>query len=294
MAARLVFVRRIIFNADDFGLTSGVNRSIVEAHTQGVLTSATMMANARATAEAIQQARSQPTLGVGCHVVLVDGKPLTDPARLSSLAAAGSSQFATSVGRLAVKSLIGRLDRDQIESEAIAQFRTLQDAGVSLTHFDTHKHAHMFPAVLKGVLRAARVCGIPALRNPFEPAQPFSAAFSHGWAYGKRSMQTRALHFFQKQFQTLVKRAGLRSTNGTVGIAATGSLNAAQFKQIVENLPEGTWEFVCHPGYCDDDLRSARTRLLASREAELQLLTAPETRQLLERGKIQLISYADL
>jgi hopanoid biosynthesis associated protein HpnK len=287
-------VRRLILNADDFGLTPGINRSIVEAHTQGVLSSATMMANAPATAEAATLALAHPSLGVGCHVVLVDGAPITDPGRLPSLVPSQGSQFRNRVSSLAALALSGRLDRSQIESEATAQFRSLQHAGISLTHFDTHKHAHLFPAVLEGVLRAARICGVPALRNPFEPAQSFSAIVTQGRIRWKRSVQTRALRFLQPEFQRLVKRSGLLTTDGTVGIAATGSLDAALFARILETLPDGTWEFVCHPGYCDNDLRSVHTRLLESRQIELQLLTSPETRERLQRAHIQLISYADV
>jgi len=293
-AARLVPVRRLIFNADDFGLTAGVNRSVVEAHTQGVLTSATLMANAPATADAESRVRSYPKLEVGCHVVLLDGEPLTDPARLSSLVPNGAPKFRTGLGDFAVRALSGLLDRDQIESEATAQFRKLQSAGLSLTHFDTHKHAHMFPYVLDPLLRAARICGIPAVRNPFEPAQSFSAILAQSPVRWKRSGQTRALRLLQPGFSELVKRSGLRTTDGTLGIAATGSLTAALLAGILENVPEGTWEFVCHPGYCDDDLRSAHTRLQESRQVELQLLTAPQTRELLKKSGIDLISYAEL
>jgi hopanoid biosynthesis associated protein HpnK len=287
-------VRRLIFNADDFGLTAGINRSVVEAHTHGVLTSATLMANAPATAEAESLARIYPKLAVGCHVVLLDGEPLTDPARLSSLVPNGAPKFRTSLGDFAVRALCGLLDRDQIESEATAQFRKLQSARLSLTHFDTHKHAHMFPDVLDAILRAARICGVPAVRNPFEPAQSLSAILTQSRVRWKRSGQTRGLRLLKTGFLELVKRSGLHTTDGTVGIAATGSLDAALLSRILNDLPTGTWEFVCHPGYCDANLRASRTRLQESREVELQLLTAPETREVLKNSGIDLISYADL
>jgi chitin disaccharide deacetylase len=292
--AKLPPVRRLIFNADDFGLTLGVNRSVVEAHTHGVLTSATLMANTRASADAAKLAHAHPRLGVGCHVVLVDGEPLTDPARIPSLVPSSTSRFRSSIADLATRALCGRLDQHQIEAEATAQFRTLQAEGLAVTHFDTHKHAHIFPSVLQGLLRAARTCGIRALRNPFEPQQSLSRSVARGQTQWNRSFQTQVLRVLRPRFEQLVKRSGLKTTDGTVGIAATGSLDSQQFAHILEYLPEGTWEFVCHPGYCDDDLRAAGTRLLDSRLTELQLLTAPETRTLIERAGIQLISYADL
>lgn len=291
--ARLAIVRRLIFNADDFGLTPGINRSIIEGHTHGVLTSATLMANAPATVQAIQLAQEYATLGVGCHVVLVDGAPLTDPARLRSLTPKEGSTFHKSPGALAGRALTGRLDVDQIESEATAQFRKLQAAGLRLTHFDAHKHVHMFPMVLEGALRAARTCGIAAVRNPFEPRWQFARVPRHGRAW-KRAVQTQALRALQNGFQRLVRRTGLKTPDGTVGIAATGSLDEPTFRHIIHELPEGTWEFVSHPGYCDNDLRNSHTRLLESRETELRLLTDAQTRVQLDRAGIELISYADL
>ena len=286
-------MRRLIFNADDFGLTSGINRSVIAAHTEGVLTSATLMANAAATLEALQLAREHSNLGVGCHVVLVDGTPFTDPARVPSLISRGTANFHETIGSVATRAFTGRLDSSQIELEATAQFRKLLTAGVRLTHFDTHKHVHMFPAVLRGLLRSARICGITAVRNPFEPAQPL--AFSgKGRVPWKRKLQTRVLRTLRHEFQQQVKHAGLQTTDGTVGIAATGWLDGATFNRIINALPEGTWEFVVHPGYCDDDLRKAHTRLLESRETEVQLLTSDQAREQLKRANIKLISYKDL
>jgi predicted glycoside hydrolase/deacetylase ChbG (UPF0249 family) len=91
-----------------------------------------------------------------------------------------------------------------------------------------------------------------------------------------------------------VAKAGLRTPDGTLGIVATGHLNPELFRNIAENMPEGTWEFVCHPGYLDADLRSITTRLRESRVEELAVLTSAETRAALEKRGVQLISYRDL
>jgi hopanoid biosynthesis associated protein HpnK len=286
-------VRRLILNADDFGLTGGVNRAIVESYLAGVLTSTTMMANAAQTPAAIEAAKQHPNLAVGCHVVLVDGSPVSDPARLPSLIASREGNFHTTLGGVAVRALTRRLNRDEIEEEAISQFRRLQSAGISLSHFDTHKHTQMFPAVLEPLLRAARACGIPALRNPFEP--PVTLPLFRGTpSLRKRMLQTRILRRLQPAFHRLVRNSGLRTTDGTVGIADTGTLDAPAFAQIISALPDGTWEFVLHPGYNDAALQTASTRLRESREVELRVLTSPQTRDLFAAGGIQLITYRDL
>jgi predicted glycoside hydrolase/deacetylase ChbG (UPF0249 family) len=173
--------------------------------------------------------------------------------------------------------------------------RTLQASGVSLSHFDTHKHAHIFPRVLAPLLRAAQSCGVRAVRNPFSPLRPLAVAHllrrPRLW---KRSSQAGVLQVLARRFRRAVREAGMLTTDGTVGIAATGCLDQALFAAIVGSLPEGTWEFVCHPGYSDEDLSSVRTRLRASRAKELAVLTSPDARECLQQHGVQLISYRDL
>ena len=160
---------RLIVNADDFGLTSGVNRAIVELHRAEVLTSATLMACAGATSEAVRLAIENPTLGVGCHVVLVDGQPVLPPSKIPSLVEKQTGCFLPRLTEFLGRLFTGRIRAAEIEAEAAAQIALLQGAGLRLTHIDTHKHTHMFPPVLGPVLSAARKAGIRAVRNPFEP-----------------------------------------------------------------------------------------------------------------------------
>ena len=151
-------MRRLIINADDLGLTAGVNRGILHAHAQGVVTSTTLMANSRAFHDAVDLARAAGLPSVGCHVVLVDGEPVLAPERVPSLLAANGTpaQFRNSLLDFAASAARGRLDPAQIEAEAAAQIARIQAAGIALTHFDTHKHTHMFPPVLQPLLRASR------------------------------------------------------------------------------------------------------------------------------------------
>ena len=286
-------MRRLIINGDDFGLTSGINRAIVEAHERGVLTSTTLMANSVAFDDAARLALSSSRWSVGCHVVLLDGQPLIDPSRIPTLVAANNGRsFRDGVGGFAMRALTGRIDPEQVEAEVTAQIRKLQSRGVAVSHVDTHKHTHIFPPALRGILRAARMCGITAIRNPFEVvAANFARAQSGLW---KRYAQVRTLRGLAGYFRREVAKAGLRTPDGTLGIVATGHLNPNLFQQIAEHMPEGTWEFVCHPGYVDADLAAVRTRLRESRQEELAVLTSPDTRAALEKFGIQLISYLEL
>lgn len=286
---------RLIVNADDFGLTAGVNRAIVEAHSRGVVTSATLMANSRAFEEAVRLAQVQPRLSVGCHVVLVDGEPVLPAGRIPSLLDGGRPRFRRSLADFALAAVRGRLKEDEIEAEATAQIGKLQQAGLAVTHVDTHKHAHMFPAVLRPLLRAARACGVRAVRNPFAPVKPLAAAHllrrPQLWA---RYSEVKMLRHWAAGFRRAVEAAGMATPDGTLGIVVTGKLDAELYAAIIASIPEGTWEFVCHPGYDNAELRQVRTRLRASRVRELKLLTSEAARQAIAARGVELISYAAL
>jgi hopanoid biosynthesis associated protein HpnK len=286
-------VKRLIVNADDFGFTSGVNRAIVEAHTRGVVTSSTLMAKGPAFDQATELSKAVPSLSIGCHVVLIDGEPVVEPGTIPSLTQDG--RFRDGLKSFAARALAGRLDAGEIELEASAQIRRIQSAGISVSHVDTHKHTHLFPAILRPLLRAAAACGVRAVRNPFGPKFPLrSGQLLARPGLWTRFAEVRVLGRFAGKFREAVDREGFTTTNGTLGIEVTGTLDETLFRAIGESVPDGTWEFVCHPGYNDGDLQRARTRLRESREMELRVLTLPAAREVLAKDGVELISYRDL
>ncbi len=289
-------MRRLIINADDLGLTQGVNRAIFEANANGVVTSATLMANSTAFTNAVEgvQVRPAARLSVGCHLVLVDGTPITQPERVPSLLKT-SSDFRQGIGELALAAQRRKLDPAEIETEAVAQFKKIWSAGIQPSHFDSHKHSHMFPQILESALRAAQSCGIARVRNPFEPAKPLPLSYlRRNSNLLKRALQVRALRVMRSKWLRLVKDSGLKTPDGSFGVITTGDVDAVLLRALLENMPEGTWELVCHPGYNDADLDKVRTRLRDSRTQELELLTSPETKRLIESLGIELITYNEL
>lgn len=287
---------RLIINADDLGLTPGVNRAIVECHRAGTVTSSTLMANSQAFDHAVALAREHPRLRLGCHTMLVDGAPLLPPAEVPSLLTSqNGSAFRNGIGGFAQATLTGKLHADEITREATAQIRKLQSAGIDVTHFDTHKHTHMFPQILRPLLRAARDCGVRAVRNPFAPLKAMAfATFMKRPKLWVRYTEVRALRRFARAFQIEVEAAGLRTTHGTFGIVATGALDQQLFDALIGSIPDGDWEFVCHPGYNDPDLDGVATRLRASRVEELKVLTSSPALETLRRHHISPITFADL
>lgn len=285
-------MRRLILNADDFGLTTGVNRAIREAGDSRAITSTTLMASSARFEEAAALARSLPNLKVGCHVVLIDGQAIES--NVPSLTG-NNGNFRTSLKDFARAAVGKQLAADEIERETAAQIRKIQAHGITVSHVDSHKHTHMFPQVLRPVLRAARACGVHAVRNPFEPVGSWPMALLAStpglWL---RSCGVLTFRLFAREFHQAVREMDMATTDGTVGIAVTGKLDQKALLALLDALPEGTWELVCHPGYADADLRASGTRLIASREVELQALSSPATKERLKARGIELISYADL
>jgi predicted glycoside hydrolase/deacetylase ChbG (UPF0249 family) len=270
---------RLIVNADDFGLTRGINRAIAELHRAGVLHSTTLMANGPAFDDAVAIARAHPGLGVGCHVVLTGGTPVSPPRTVPSLLDTHGRHLRPSLPGFVLAVLLGQLSASEaavseadVEREATAQIRKLQQAGIAVTHLDTHKHTHVLPAVARPLLRAAAATGVPAVRNPFEDA--WSRRLSRSTL--PRAIQLSLARCLRARFLALpqLRSGALRTTAGSIGIAATGSLDAATLRALLAALPDGLWELVCHPGYSDAALDAISTRLRGQRAIERDALLA--------------------
>lgn len=289
---------RLIVNADDFGLTPGVNRAIGELHQAGALTSATLMATGDAFDDAVRVAGQHPSLGVGCHVVLTDGRPVSPPDTIPTLLGDDGRNFRPSLKDFFLTIARGRISAGELEREIIAQIETLQRAGIRVTHLDTHKHTHVFPGVAAPLLRAAEATGVRAVRNPFE--EPWSLRL--GQTRTLRTLAVAGTHLFRSTFLNLpqIRRGGVVTTLGTIGVSATGRLNQRTLRAILNALPEGTWELVCHPGYNDRDLARINTRLRETREIEREafLHTLPTPNSELNRTpnppRPELIHYGEL
>lgn len=247
----------LIVNADDFGFTSDVNDGIVEAHRHGILTATTLMATGAAFEHAVQLARDNPSLDVGCHLVLTGAVSLLPPRR------ALPSTIPKLVGAIA-------LGRVSVYDELLAQVQRILEAGVAPTHIDAHKHVHMLPPVMAAMARIAERFRIRWVRRPL--GIPVAAPY----------------------LGLLLARRGRRMTDYFTGFRLTGRLDTQALADLIRRLPDGVTELMCHPGYARTELRAAHTRLKASRELELEALKAPETRQAIQDSGARLVNYRSL
>jgi len=269
--------KQLVVNADDFGFTRDVNQGIIEAHQQGILTATTLMATGDAFDDAVRLAHENPRLDVGAHLVLVGGRPL----------AAAPDAWPSSIPQLLLAIAARRI---RIYDELVAQVRRILDAGIRLTHLDTHKHTHLAPPVLDAVARIGEEFGIPWVRRPFD--LPITAA--RGGAPWARRASSLGLGFVRGRFERVLARRHCRTTDHFAGFQITGRFRTRELVALLQALPEGTTELMCHPGRFTGELRAARTRLKESREEELAALIAPETRRAVEQNAIELVNYRAL
>lgn len=277
--------RRLVINADDFGLAPGVNRGILEAHAAGTLSSTSVMVNTPAFDEGLALAREQaPALGLGLHLNLVAGRPLT---RAASLTDPRTGCF-HSLGALARRALGGAVRADDVRSECDAQFAALAQRGVRPTHLDSHRHAHALPGVLPAVLASARAAGVAVVRRPLDRpslAQPLA------------SMKIVALHAAWRRALAGVARADrepLARSPRFRGILLQDKPDVQdRMLALFDQLEAGATEVMLHPGH-DDAVLGAQDPYRAPREREVAALTSSEVRDRLAAGDIRLITFAEL
>ncbi len=286
-------MKRLIVNADDFGLCASVNRGILDAHRNGIVTSATLLASGPGFDEAVALARGATALGVGVHLNLTRGHALSPPATIPSLVGQDGT-FAHTPRSLAVGLARGRIALGEVAREWGAQIARVREAGISPTHLDSEKHVHLLRPLLTVTMLTAQTQKISAIRAGAEPALLTRLApLNRQWykamvmaVLGRRARRQAAI-------------AELRAPDRVLGVLDAGRLDGARLDRLFRRVRGGVTELICHPGYDSPELRRVLAEtgggyLLGAREAEVRALTAPGLgRTLRERG-IELIHYGML
>lgn len=301
-------MKSLIVNADDFGLTIGVNDGIIQAFREGILTSTTLMANADAFDDAVAKAKELPGLDVGCHLVLTGGRAIAPADKIPSLVTKNGN-LPKSLLDVVTRVSAGFIRRIDIETEFRAQIDRIRDAGIVPSHVDTHKHTHVHPKIMEAFFDAAAACGITRVRKPFEKLLDNARQRSaNGNSAEKPPHTTPDIPKGDKLQRLLAQLSGvsapifrrglraheLKSPDYFLGIAVTGHMNAVVLQKMIENLPDGSSELMCHPGTNDAALEATGTRLTKSREVELQALIDPEVRAAIRAHAVHLMPYRDL
>jgi chitin disaccharide deacetylase len=287
-------MKQLILNADDFGMTRGVNEGIVRAHREGILTSATLMANGEAFDDAVERARGNTELGVGCHLVLVGGKCVAPKDSVRSLTDA-EGNLPDSLPLFVARISSGIIRGEEIERELRAQIGKIRAAGIEPTHLDTHKHTHAHPRVMGALGKVAKECGITRVRKPIENLRDsWETSRAGGQGVSMQILAAGAVRAIAPQFTAISKKYGLLCPDHFLGLAMTGQLSPGVLRGVIDTIADGTTEIMLHPGIHDGDLARSGSRLQKQREDELQGLLDPGVRSAVTERGIRLISYREL
>ena len=276
--------RRVIVNADDLGWSVGVTDGILMAHRNGIVTSATLAANMPDAQRAVALATAEPALGVGIHLNVCQGRPMSDAG--TTLADRDGLMRLTGPGLIA-RCLLRPWLIGAVLAECEAQIHWVYGHGLRPTHLDSHRHVHAFPPLFVGVVRLARQYGVPFVRWPREQL------CGGGWPQPPRQQARTARLLRAMCAMNALTGRSLRPTCGTWGIAHTGLISEDWLVHAAEAIPEGITEIMTHPGLVHD-LDRRDTRLLDSRQRELESLCSPAVREAFARQQLELVHYGHL
>ena len=237
MAEHSLQTRRLIVTADDFGASFFVNEAVEQAHRGGILTAASLMVSGDAAADAVARAKAIPSLGVGLHLVLVEGRPTLPPERLPDLVDA-SGNFSANMVRTAFAIALKPAARRQLRAEIEAQFAAFAATGLPLDHVNAHKHFHLHPMIASAVIEIGRRHGMKSVRAPIE----------RGTAGRRRG---GIEHWWATRLQRLLCREGMLVPDQVVGLAWTGAFDADRMRAALAALPPGLTEIYTHPATAD-------------------------------------------
>ncbi|MET0864532.1 MAG: ChbG/HpnK family deacetylase [Nakamurella sp.] len=276
--------RLLIISADDFGLTDGVCRAVLAGHQHGIVTSTSLLAVGRSFETAVEMLRDTPSLDAGAHLAIVGEDPPLLTAREIPTLVDSKGAFPLSYRSVVLRGVVGRIDPADVRREFGAQLQRILDAGVPVSHLDTHQHTHLWPAVGTAVLELAVANNIRAVRTPHS---------------GRQLPIGFGVNLLAGRFRTKVGRAGLATTAGYAGLVEAGTFDQARFEHSLGRFgpPEGTdrstVEINTHPGEAGDaDL--SRFDWGYRWPAELAMLLAPASRELIQKSGFRLGSFQDL
>jgi hopanoid biosynthesis associated protein HpnK len=272
--------RRLIVNADDFGASVAVNAGVALAHESGFVTSATLVAGGAAFDDAVGLLDDLSALGVGVHLTLCHGLPVLGHAAAPTLVDE-EGRLPPDAAAFTRRFFCGAISSGDVGRELRAQLARVRDAGVRITHLDSHQHLHHLLGVGPLVIALAREFGIRAVRAGVTPVWPPR----RGWL-GRQL----ALRLMAEAFAARARRAGLRTPDRLAGQGEAGALTARWLCRLVAALPPGTTELLCHPATA----RVEGDPPAFDRPAELAAVTAAEVREAARDAGVRLVNFAAL
>jgi chitin disaccharide deacetylase len=283
-------LNKIIITGDDFGLALPVNEAIVEAHRNGILTTASLMVGAKSSEDAVKRAKQLLSLRVGLHLTLVEGRPVLNHQQVPDLVDPGG-EFSTNLVRAGFKFFFYPGIRRQLEAEIRAQFEAFRKTGLELDHVNAHNHMHLHPTLLELLLKVGRDYGLKAVRLPNEP--PLLSWKASGKSLGSRLSSWIFLFPWMERMKRMLRRAQIRYNDYLFGMTDCGFMTTDLVLRVIQNLPNGITELCFHPATrrC---IEIDQTMPFYRHEDEFRALTSESLRQALQASGARRIAFSEI
>jgi hopanoid biosynthesis associated protein HpnK len=238
-------VKTLIVTADDFGVDVAVNEAVERGHREGILTAASLMVGGKAADDAVNRARTMPSLGVGLHLVLVEGRPTLPPEQVSRLIDA-TGGFRADMVRSAIAMTFDPVARRQLAAEIEAQFAAFAATGLPLDHVNAHKHFHLHPVIAALMVKIGKRYGLKSARAPVEPRHILATIEPDA------PIRRDPAILWAKLVRHRLRAAGIATPDQVFGLAWSGAMNPARMAGLIDRLPDGVTEIYTHPAVTDD------------------------------------------
>jgi len=276
-------LKRLIVTADDFGAAVAVNEAVERAHCDGILSAASLMVAGDAAGDAVTRARNLPSLRVGLHLVLVEGRPVLPASAVPDLVDA-SGHFRTDMARAGAAMFFLPKVRRQLAAEIEAQFAAFDATGLRLDHVNAHKHFHLHPTIAGEIVKCARRHRVKGARVPLEPQDVLARIENH-----KASGVVALTAPFAKMLRARFRRAGIAAPDSVFGLAWSGAMTTDRLKGLIRQLPDGLTEIYTHPATGAYPGSAPGYQY----EGELAALTDPQVRGLLAEQGVRVGGFTD-
>ncbi len=291
-------MKQLIVNADDFGLSRGINRGIIKAYKEGILSSASLMVNMPGFLDAAGLARECPGLDIGLHLNFYRGRPIL-PAREIPTLVGDDGLFLQDLFKITKMIYRKKISPQELEAECLAQIQKAQMAGIKLTHIDSEKHLHLIGWAYDVVVKSAKKFNIGYIRNINE--YPYIVgSLLNGERVSCRGLGKAALlEFLSSRKKKINSLNHIKTADYSFGLASAEGLALKGCERLFERLKDGTTEIFCHPGYIDDEwldapLSGLKYYVNDFREHELEALVSPGVKDALRDQGIGLINFSKL
>jgi predicted glycoside hydrolase/deacetylase ChbG (UPF0249 family) len=278
-------MKKLVVSADDFGLTKSISEGTVKAYKDGIVTSINLLPTGRAFEESLYLLKELKLDGIGAHLSLTETSPIADPAKIPSLVTRKGSFHANYISFF-IDLFLGRIRMDSIYFELRSQLDRLKRVGVPINSINSHEHIHMMPSILNVFIDLAKEYNIPFIRYPHgdKLVSPYSL---------KKILKLAILAYFGHIVEGTVRKSGLNTTDNFLGIADSGNLMEDVLVRLLENMPEGTTELVCHPGFLSPEVLE-RCIFQLNCESELASLTSRRVKKVIKDNGIKLITVGEI